>query len=302
MQLNYHHLRYFWTVVQEGSVSAASKRLRVAQPTVSEQLKILERAVGSPLFVRKGRNLVLTEIGTVVRRYADEIFALGNELQDALEGHPTGRPQRLSVGISDGLPKLVPYRILEPALRMNEAMHVVCYEDKPDRLLADLSLHAYDLVLTDAPANSLSTAKVYSHLLGESTVSLFAARGDAARLRRRFPASLDGAPLLLPPEGMTLRRSLSHWFDEQGLRPRIVGEFQDSALLEIFGQAGAGVFPGLSALEDDISRKYQVELVGTIPSIRERFYAISVERKLRHPGVLAITQAARQELFGRRDA
>jgi LysR family transcriptional activator of nhaA len=302
MNLNYHHLRYFWTVVQEGSVSAASKRLRVAQPTVSEQLKTLEEAVGAPLFARKGRTLELTEVGLVVRRYADEIFALGQELQDALEGRPTGRPQRLSVGISDGLPKLVPYRILEPALRMNEAVHLVCFEDKPDRLLADLSLHAYDLVLTDAPANSLSTARVYSHLLGESTVSLFAEPSQAARLRRRFPASLDGAPLLVPPEGTTMRRSLSHWFDQQGLRPRIVGEFQDSALLEIFGQAGAGVFPGLSALEEDIRRKYQVELVGTIASIRERFYAISVERRLRHPGVLVITQVARQELFGRGEA
>ena len=299
MHLNYHHLRYFWAVVQEGSVSAAGKRLRVAQPTVSEQLKTLEQSLGAPLFVRRGRSLALTEIGLVVRRYADEIFALGEELQEALEGRPTGRPQRLSVGISDGLPKLVPYRILEPALRMDEAVHVVCYEDKPDRLLADLSLHAYDLVLTDAPANSLSTAKVYSHLLGESTVSLFALPALAARLRRRFPASLDGAPLLVPPEGMTMRRSLAHWFDQQEIRPRIAGEFQDSALLEVFGQAGAGVFPGLSALEEDIRRKYQVELVGTIPSIRERFYAISVERKLRHPAILAITQAARQELFGR---
>jgi LysR family transcriptional activator of nhaA len=299
MRLNYHHLRYFWTVVQEGSVSTASKRLGVAQPTVSEQLKILEQSIGAPLFVRRGRTLALTEVGLVVRRYAEEIFALGEELQDALQGRPTGRPQRLSVGISDGLPKLVPYRILEPALRMEQAVHLVCHEDKPDRLLADLSMHACDLVLTDAPANALSAAKVYSHLLGESTVSLFALPAQAARLRRRFPDSLDGAPLLVPPEGMALRRTLSHWFDQQGLRPRIVGEFQDSALLEVFGQAGAGVFPGLSALEEDIRRKYQVELVGTIPSIRERFYAITVERRLRHPGVLAITQMARRELFGR---
>jgi len=299
-QLNYHHLLYFWTVLKEGGVSAASKKLRVAQPTVSGQLRALERSLGGKLLERRGRRLAPTELGALVFRYAEEIFSIGSELSDALRGRPTARPQRLSVGIADNMPKLVAWRILEPALGGPGAVHLVCNEDKPERLLADLALHQYDLVLADAPANALSPVRAYSHLLGESSVSIFATAREAARLRARFPRSLDGARLLVPTESTAMRRSLSHWLDAHGIRPAIAAEFQDSALLSEFGRAGEGAFPAPSLLEDELRKRYGVEPAGRLPDVQERFYAISVERRLRHPAVVAITEAARAELFSRR--
>ena len=298
-QLNYHHLLYFWTVLKEGGVSAASAKLRVAQPTVSGQLRALEQSLGGKLLERKGRRLAPTELGALVFRYADEIFSIGSELSDALRGRPTGRPQRLAVGIADNMPKLVAWRILEPALRGPRAVHLVCGEDKPERLLADLALHQHDLVLADAPANSLSPVRAYSHLLGESSVSIFAAPREAARLRARFPRSLDGARLLVPTESAALRRSLSHWLDAEGIRPAIAAEFQDSALLAEFGRTGDGAFPAPSILEDELRQRYGVEPAGRLAEVSERFYAISVERRLRHPAVVAITEEARAELFSR---
>jgi len=299
-QLNYHHLLYFWTVLKQGGVSAASAKLRLAQPTVSGQLRALEQSLGGKLLERKGRRLVPTELGALVFRYADEIFSIGSELEGALRGRPTGRPQRLAVGIADNMPKLVAWRILEPALRGPLGVHLVCSEDKPERLLADLTLHQHDLVLADAPANSLSPVRAYSHLLGESSVSIFAAPREAARLRASFPRSLDGARLLVPTESAALRRSLSHWLDANGIRPAIAAEFQDSALLVEFGRTGDGAFPAPSILEDGLRRRYGVESAGQLPGVSERFYAISVERRLRHPAVVAITEEARAELFSGR--
>jgi LysR family transcriptional regulator, transcriptional activator of nhaA len=296
-QLNYHHLLYFWSVLKEGGVSAASAKLQVAQPTVSGQLRALEESLGGKLLERKGRKLVPTELGSLVFRYTDEIFSVGSELQDALRGRPTARPQRLVVGIADNMPKLVAWRILEPALR-GGGVHLVCSEDKADRLLADLTLQEYDLLLADAPANALSKVKAYSHLLGESGVSIFAEPREAARLRPQFPRSLDGARLLMPTDTAALRRSVSHWLDAEGLRPVIAAEFQDSALLVEFGRAGAGAFPAPSLLERELRDRHGVEVVGRLPAVRERFYAISVDRRLRHPAVVAITEEARAELFG----
>lgn len=295
--LNYHHLLYFWTVAREGSISAASRKLRLAQPTVSGQIRALEEAIGEKLLERSGRKVALTEVGNVVYRYADEIFSLGRELMDTLKGRPTGRPHRLVVGISDGVPKLIAYRLIEPALRMPEPVRVVCQEDRPERLLAELALHNFDLVLSDAPVGAGTSVRAFSHLLGETSVTVFAAPRLAARLRRKFPASLDGSPMLMPGEGSPLRRSLSHWLDVNGIRPEVVGEFQDTALLKVFGQAGAGAFPGPSAIEREIEAQYQVEAVGRLDGVRERFYAISVERKMKHPAALAISQVARLELF-----
>ncbi|HET9450454.1 MAG TPA: transcriptional activator NhaR [Aggregicoccus sp.] len=298
--LNYHHLLYFWTVVREGGVSAAAKRLRLAQPTVSGQLKTLEDALGEPLFTRSGRKLVLTETGQVVYRYAEEIFSLGRELQDVLKGRPSRRPQRLVVGLSEALPKLVAYRVLEPALRLPEPVQMVCLEDEPERLLSELSLHALDVVISDAPASPVPGTRVYSHLLGECGVSLFATGDRAAELRHDFPRSLAGAPMLLPDASSALRRSLEHWLAEQRLQPLVAGEFQDSALLKVFGQAGAGVFAAPSAIEAEVEAQYGVQVVGRIESIRERFYALTAERRLKHPAVVAITHAARTELFAPR--
>jgi LysR family transcriptional regulator, transcriptional activator of nhaA len=298
-QLNFHHLRYFWTILKEGGVSAASAKLGVAQPTVSGQLHALEQSLGGKLLERKGRRLVPTELGALVFRYADEIFSIGSELSDAVRGRPTARPQRLAVGIADHMPKLVAWRILEPALRGPRAVHLVCGEDKPERLLADLALHQHDLVLADAPANSLSPVRAYSHLLGESAVSIFAAPREAARLRTRFPRSLDGARLFVPTESAALRRSLSHWLEGEGIRPAIAAEFQDSALLAEFGRTGDGAFPAPSILEEELRKRYGVEPAGRLANVSERFYAISVERRLRHPAVVAITEEARAELFSR---
>jgi LysR family transcriptional activator of nhaA len=241
--LNYHHLLYFWTVAREGSVTRASQQLRLAQPTVSGQLKALEHALGEKLFERTGRRLVLTDVGRVVFRYADEIFSLGRELQDTLKGRPTGRPVRFTVGVADAVPKLVAYRLLLPALSLPEPVHVVCREDKPERLLAELGAHSLDLVIADSPLGAGAKVKAYSHLLGETPVGIFGADALAAAHRRGFPRSLEGAPLLLPTESSSLRRSLDQWLDAEGLRPRVVGEIEDRALLKVFGQAGMGLFP-----------------------------------------------------------
>jgi LysR family transcriptional activator of nhaA len=296
--LNYHHLLYFWVVAREGSVTRASEQLGLAQPTVSGQLKALEDSLGEKLFSRVGRRLVLTDVGRVVYRYAEEIFSLGRELQDTLKDRPTGRPVRLAVGVADVVPKLVAHRLLEPALSLPEPVHVICREDKPDRLLAELSVHALDLVLSDAPVSPGVMVKAYSHLLGETEVGFFGTEPLAAAYRRGFPRSLDGAPLLLPTENTTLRRSIDQWLDHERIRPRVVGEFEDSALLKVFGQAGKGLFPAPAVIEVEVRAQYGVKTVGRVPGVKERFYAISAERRLKHPAVVAISDAARQKLFG----
>jgi len=295
--MNYHHLLYFWTVAKEGSVTRAAARLRLAQPTVTAQIRALERSIGDRLFSRVGRNLALTDVGRLVYRYADEIFALGRELADALEGRPVGKPMRFNVGIADQLPKLIAFRLLRPALHVTEQVEIVCHEDRPDHLMARLSAHELDLVLSDAPVSPAVHVRAYHHLLGSCGISFFAGRKTAARLRRGFPLSLDRAPLLVPFEHTSLRRSLQHWFDELSIRPLITGEFQDSALMKIFGQAGIGVFPGPTVIEDEICRHYGVSLVGRTDTVVERYYAISVERRLKNPAVVAISEAARGELF-----
>jgi LysR family transcriptional activator of nhaA len=295
--LNYHHLLYFWVVAREGSVTRASQQLRLAQPTVSGQLKSLEDSLGEKLFERTGRRLVLTDVGRVVFRYADEIFTIGRELQDTLKGRPTGRPVRFTVGIADVVPKLVAYRLLLPALSLPEPVHVVCREDKPERLLAELGVHALDLVISDAPVGAEVKVKAYSHLLGETPVGFFGTEALAAPHRRAFPRSLDGAPVLLPVETSSLRRALDHWFDAEGVRPRVVGEVEDSALLKVLGQAGLGLFPAPLAIEAEVRAQYGVKLAGRVDAVKERFYALSVERRIKHPAVLAISEAARARLF-----
>ena len=294
--LNYHHLRYFWAAAREGGVTRASEKLHISQPAVSAQIRDLEQALGEKLFTRSGRSIALTETGRVVYRYAEEIFGLGGELMETLKGRPTGRSARLAVGIANVIPKLIAHRLLEPAFKLPEPVRVQCHEDKPERLLAELAIHALDVVLTDAPLGTAVKVKAYSHLLGECGVSIVGAAPLARTHRRAFPSSLDGAPFLLPTADSTLRRLLDHWFEVEGIRPHIVGEFDDSALLKVFGQSGAGLFAVPSAIEADVQRQYGVRLVGRIEA-RERFYAITVERKIKHPAVVAITGAARSEIF-----
>ena len=295
--LNYHHLLYFWTVAKEGSIARACEKLRLAQPTISGQLRLLEESVGEKLFVKQGRGLALTEVGQVVYRYADEIFGIGRELQDVLKGRPRGRPLRLLVGVSDLIPKLIAYRVLRPALQMPEPVQIVCDEGPPEHLLGELAEHRIDIVLSDAPIPPTVPVKAYNHLLGTSTATIFVAPRLAGRYRKNFPRCLDGAPFLLPMQDSSLRRPLEQWFDSNNIRPAIIGEFKDRALMATFGQAGTGAFAAPTAIEKEIRLQYRVTPIGRVESIVERFYAISAERKLKHPAVVAISEAAREKLF-----
>lgn len=295
--LNYHHLLYFWTVAKEGSIARASEKLRLTQATISAQISAFERTLGEKLFNRVGRSLVLTETGRVAFRYADEIFTLGREFMDTLKGRPTGQPLRFRVGIADVLPKLIAQRLLEPAFQISQPLRVMCHEGKTDSLLAQLILHELDLVLTDSGVGSGIKVKAFNHLLGECGLSIFAAAKIAAQYRRHFPRSLDRAPFLLPTDNTAMRRSLNQWFDHEEIQPVIVGEFEDSALLKVFGQLGKGLFAAPSVIDSEVQQQYGVQLVGRLPHVRERFYAISVERKLKHPAVIAICESAKNELF-----
>lgn len=296
--LNYHHLFYFWTTAREGSVTLAAERLRLAQPTLSAQIRSLESALGVRLFEKQGRGLVMTEAGRTAFRYADGIFGLGRELQESLAGLTTARRPVLAVGISDVLPKLMVRNLLEPALHLPEAIRLVCREDRTDRLLAQLTLHDLDLVLSDLPLPANSGVRAFSHLLGECGVDIF----GTAPLRKRhpgpFPRCLEGAPFLLPPEGAALRRALDQWFELEGLHPRIIGEFDDSALLKSFGQKGLGFFAAPATLAMEVVRQYQVKRLGAAERVRERVYALTLDRRLRHPAVVAISESAKSRVFG----
>jgi LysR family transcriptional regulator, transcriptional activator of nhaA len=303
--LNFHHLRYFWVTAREGSVTRAARQLRVTQPTVSEQLRALEETLGEPLLRREGRRLVLTDVGRTVVRFADEIFSLGTDLVDTVRGRPTGKPVRLSVGVSEAVPKVVAYRILEPALAdPATAVRIVCQEDTQERLIVELSSHALDMVITDEPVGP-THARAYSHLVGECGVGIFGVAKLAREVRQGFPKSLGGAPMLLPSPGTVLRREIDQWFDARGIAPRVVGEFQDPALMSVFAQAGAGLIVAPDAIAKEALRSPSAGLaqglrrVGSMKPLRQRFYVVTVERKLVHPAVVAIAGTARKTLFAK---
>ena len=298
--LNYHHLLYFWTVAREGTIARASEELRLAQPTISGQIRVLEDQLGEKLFQRSGRNLVLTDVGRLVYRYADDIFGLGRELMDTLKDRPTGRPLRFQVGVADEVSKVIAYRLLEPAMRLTQPVYMVCRDGAAERLLTELATHSLDLVIADTPISPTIKVKAFSHALGETPVTVFGTAKLAAPRRRGFPKSLDGAPFLVPTIGKTLRRTLDQYFDQQGIRPRIVAELDDSALLTTFGQAGAGLFVAPTVLEKEVTRQFGVTPVGRLDAVRERYFAISVERRLKHPAVVAISEAANEMLMPRR--
>lgn len=295
--LNYHHLLYFWTVAKEGSVSSASKKLRLAQPTLSGQIHALEEQMEVKLFRRQGRGLALTESGQVAFRYADEIFSLGKEMQIALRGEATGRPVQFNVGITDVLPKLIAFHLLEPAFKLKEKVLVRCEEDQADRLLTRLANHEIDIVLSDSPASPTVNGRVFNHLLGECGATFFAPKAQAMAMRRKFPKCFSNAPFLMPAAGTSLRGGLDAWFEQHGVVPDIVAEFDDSSLLKTFGQAGMGAFAAPSIVAKEICRQYNVQTIGSTLDIKERFYAISAERRLRHPAVVAVTESARNEWF-----
>ncbi len=291
--LNYHHLFYFYTVAREGSISRAGVQLRLAQPTISGQLRVLEESFGEKLFNRIGRNLVLTDVGRVVYRYCEEIFGLGRELQETIKGRPTGRPLRFTVGIADVVPKLIAYRLLAPALRLEQRVRIVCHEDKPERLFAELSIHGLDLVLTDAPLAPTVKVRAFSHLLGESDIAFYGTPKLVRRYRRGFPRSLTGTPVLLPTENTTLRRSVERWFEDEGIHPEVAGEFQDSALMKVFASTGAGFVVSATLIEREMQREHGLVRLGKVPRAKEHFYAITVDRKMKHPAVIAVSKAAR---------
>lgn len=292
-RINYQHLYYFWMAAREESVTRAAEKLHLAQPTVSGQLAALEDSIGAKLLVRERRRLALTDTGRVVFRYAEEIFSLGRELAHVLKGRPAGLGLRLHVGIADVLPKLVAYRLLEPALRLPEPVQLVCHEDKSEKLFAEIGGHGLDLLLSDVPATPASGAgNLFNHLLGESPVTVFAEAALGERYRQDFPRSLSGAPFLLPTGNTALRRSLDQWFDEQNIAPQIKAEISDSALLKTFGGAGVGLFAASSLVEREVQRQYQVQAVGRIDAVQERFYAVTSRTRLEHPAVAAILATA----------
>ncbi|HPG77904.1 MAG TPA: transcriptional activator NhaR [Piscinibacter sp.] len=296
--MNYKHLHYFLQVAKAGSVAAASRQLHLTPQTISGQIQLLGDRLGGPLFEKVGRRMVLTETGQLALNYAKEIFSLGSELEAAVrEKHRAGRTLEFRIGVADAVPKSIAYRLVEPALTVEQPVRMVCREWRLDRLLAELAVHTLDLVIADVPLPSTVSVKAFSHLLGSSRVGVFAARTLKARTRRPFPDCLDAAPLLMPGEDSAVGQQLRAWFKSQGLRPRIVAEFDDSALAQEFGRQGVGYLLAPEVLVDEIESRHQVQHIGTIDGVEEHFYAISIERRITHSCVLAITRAARGELF-----
>lgn len=295
--LNYHHLLYFWVVAREGSIARACELLELAQPTISHQIHELEENLGQKLFARIGRNIQLTDTGRIVYDYANQIFSLGRELLSTVKGMPQDRPRSLLIGVVEHLPKILVYRLLENTFDMPESVRVVCQEDKFERLLTQLALHHLDVILSDVPAQPIVKVRAFNHLLGECGISFFAAPKLAERYRHDFPRCLNGAPLLLFTGETALRRSLDEWFDSQKLHPVTRGEFSDSALLKIFGEAGTGLFVMPSAVEREVAKRCAVEVIGRVPEVRARCYAISSERRLRDPAWEAITEHARTHVY-----
>lgn len=300
--LNYHHLFYFWTVAREGGIAAASRQLHVGRPAISMQLKSLEEFVGEPLFTRHGRHLELTQTGETVLSYANDIFETGRELVDQLRGRPTGRPQRFRIGIADVMAKLVTFQLLLPALDADSESVLECHENEPNKLFAQLAVHELDLVLSDIPLAPGLDVSAYNHVMGESTTTLFAARPLARKVKKGFPSSLTGVPFLMPSKAAAIRHSLEQWMEEEGVHPTVVAEFEDGALMKVFGQAGRGVFPAPSVVAKKICANYDVTPIGELVTVRERFYAISPERKIRHPGVARIVSSAKSGIFASKSA
>jgi LysR family transcriptional activator of nhaA len=296
-RLNYQHLLYFWSVVKTGSLTRACEELALSPSAVSAQLRTLEERLGEKLLAKSGRNLVPTDVGRLVFGYADQIFGLGQDLVEALEHRPTARPLRLIVGIDDVVPKEIAYRVLEPALRMKRSVRFACREGTLERLTADLAVHEIDVVLSDAPVTPSVNIRAYSHFLGSCEELWMATPTLAKTLRRGFPKSLDGVPMLLPTDDTAIRRALDQWLDRQDIRPIMTGEFEDYAMLREFARTGHGFAPVPSVLEDEFRKQYGFSRIGSARGVKAEFYAISADRKIKHPAVAAIAENAKQ-VFG----
>lgn len=294
--LNYHHLYYFWTVVRKGSIVSACETLRLSPSTISAQLHELEESLGQKLLVRSGRALVPTEAGKIVDSYAEEIFSLGHEMLETIKKDGSSKPMRLSVGIVDALPKLVAHWLMEPALRLPRGVRLVCREGSPGRLLSQLATGDLDVVLSDAPAGPSSRVRAYNHLIAKSGVSFIATPKLYVRHRKNFPRSLDGAPMLLPPDDTAFRSELDKWFESLRIRPAVMGEFEDNAMLRAFAESGDGIVPVASCVEQNFVRSSNLRRIGRTGAVEVSFYAISTEKKLQHPPVVAICEGVRRRL------
>jgi LysR family transcriptional activator of nhaA len=295
--LNYNHLQYFWTVAKEGSITKATGVLHLTPQTISGQLKLLEDSIGEALFSRVGRGLVLTETGHLVFQYADEIFSLGAELSSKMRSGDIGVPEGLKVGIVNSIPKLIAYRILRPALDSEQPLRLVCKEGNLEDLLGELAVHQLDIVISDCAIPLGFNVKAYSHAIGESSIGFFASNESAKKYQKDFPKSLHKEAMLVPTTNNPIRRGIEDWFERQDISPRIVAEFEDSALLKVFGGEGVGVFPAPDVMRKEIEQMYGVSYVGTTKTVVESYYAISPERKLKHPIVLQLIESARQNLI-----
>jgi len=294
--LNYKHLHYFRTVAKAGAINRAAEKLHLTPQTLSGQLSTFEARLGVELFRRSGRRLELTDAGRTALAYADDIFHMGTELEEVLQNRATAPAHPFRVGIADVVPKAIAYQLLAPALALAEPVRLVCRENRLETLAAEIAIHRLDMVLADRPLPSNMDIKGYSHPLGECGIAFFASPDVAGALQGLFPASLQDAPLLLPGEDSALRAPLLRWLEKQGVSPRIVGEFNDSALMGAFGQAGAGVFTAPLTVSAAVSHQFGVVEIGRTQEVRERYFAISVERRLRHPAVVAVSEAARKRL------
>jgi LysR family transcriptional regulator, transcriptional activator of nhaA len=295
--LNYHHLRYFWTVARKGGVRKAAEELHVSQPSISAQLRLLEESLGQKLFRRSGRNLVLTETGQLVLNYADEIFSAGRELMNAVKQRPGKHPVRVNIGLTDAFPKLIAFQILRAAFRSEAAVHMICREGEIGPLVSHLQSHRLDIVLADEPASSALKAKTFNHRLGRSGVTFCAVPSLAAKLRRNFPQSLDGAPALLPTQNMGMRAALETWFDSKAIRPRLVGEFEDSALMEVCSTGGRGFTAVHTVVDRAALKHFGLRVIARVDECGTDFYAITVERRVKHPAAVAITEHAYSSVF-----
>ncbi|VVP54505.1 MULTISPECIES: transcriptional activator NhaR [Pseudomonas] len=295
--LNYRQLHYFWVVAKTGSIVRACEQLNLTPQTISGQISLLEQTYGIELFRRVGRQLELTEAGRQTLPYAEQMFQLGGELELMLRAQPNEQQILFRVGVADVVPKSIVYRLIAPTMELSEPLRITCREDKLERLLADLAIQRLDLVISDSPMPSHLDIKGYSQKLGECGISFFATPELVAKYGQDFPRNLHGAPLLIPGPETVVRSRLQRWFAEQQVQPQIVGEFDDSALMQAFGQSGSGIFIGPSVIADEVKRQCGVEVIGQTDAVSESFYAISVERKVKHPGIVAITEGARRELF-----
>lgn len=291
--LNYHQLLNFWAVAREGSVQRASEVLHVTPASVSVQVKQLEQSLGVKLLKKQGRGVTLTQMGEQVSIYANEIFATGRELVEMVKGQPVGRPLELRVGVRDVMPKLMAFHLLQPAIESENPVKLICQEGDMSHLVADLAVHKLDLILTDTALDPLYKVQAYSHRLGESEVVIIGSKALARKYRKGFPASLDGAPFLLPTTNSVLRRVLDQWFNDLDLTPKIMGEFADSAMQKIAGRHGVGLFAIPTSIQEDVTTIYGLREVGMAVGIKERFYAVTVEKKLKHPAVVDILESAK---------